>query len=211
MAVTVVLATHNAGKLAELRRILDAQNLQDIELLSAADVDLGEPEETGATFADNALLKARAGVAACAHACLADDSGLVVDALGGEPGVRSARYAGTHGDDEANLALVLERMAGVADRRARFVCVAALVTPDGSPFTATGVVEGTLTTEPVGTNGFGYDPIFQPLGASVTTAEMSAEQKDAISHRGQAFRGIAAAIATYAARNSQSLPPRSTA
>ena len=211
MAVTVVLATHNAGKLSELRRILDAQHLQDIQLLSAADVALGEPEETGATFADNALLKARAGVAACGYACLADDSGLVVDALGGEPGVRSARYAGQHGNDTANLDLVLERMAGVTDRRARFVCVAALVTPEGTEFTATGVVEGTLTAEARGTNGFGYDPIFQPLGASVTTAEMSAEHKDAISHRGQAFRGIAAAVATYSATRDQSLPPRSTA
>lgn len=206
----VVLATHNAGKLEELRRILHAQ-ATDVQLLSAADVKLGEPEETGATFEDNALLKARAGAAACGHACLADDSGLVVDALGGEPGVRSARYAGSHGNDIANLELVLERMEGVVDRRARFVCVAAFVTPAGHEFTALGTVEGHLTLEPRGTNGFGYDPIFEPLNSHLTTAEMSPDVKDAISHRGQAFRGIATAVATYVNSAGQSLPPRSTA
>ena len=205
---TVVLATHNPGKLVELQRILDGLDL-DIELLSARDVALDEPEETGATFADNALLKARAGAAASGLACLADDSGLVVDALHGEPGVRSARFAGVHGDDAANLALVLERMDGMSDRAARFVCVAALVTPQGEEATATGVLEGTLTDKPRGERGFGYDPIFQPLGSTVTTAQMSAEEKDAISHRGQAFRRIAAAVGAYA--QGQSLPPRSTA
>lgn len=209
MTVQIVLATRNTGKLVELQRILDAEHL-DVVLRSAADLSLPEPEETGETFADNALLKARAGVAFSGLACLADDSGLVVDALGGEPGVRSARYAGTHGDDDANLRLVLERMAGVTDRAARFVCVAALVTPSGEEFTATGTVEGTLTEHPRGTAGFGYDPIFQPLDGTVTTAEMSAADKDAISHRGQAFRGITPAVARYAT-SAQSLPPRSTA
>ena len=208
MTVRIVLASHNKGKLVELQRILDAQQL-DVQLSSAAELGLDEPEETGDTFEENALIKAGAGTAASGLACLADDSGLAVDALGGAPGVRSARYAGRHGDDEANLALVLERMAGVVDRRARFVCVAALVTPDGARHTATGTVEGTLTTEPRGDNGFGYDPIFQPLGSALTTAEMSAEEKDAISHRGRAFRAIAEAVAAYA--NGQSLPPRSTA
>ena len=211
MGVRLVLATHNAGKLAELRRILDAQHLGHVRLLSAADAGLGEPEETGTTFTENALLKARAAAAASGYACLADDSGLEVDALGGEPGVHSARYAGAHGDDAANLALVLERMAGAPDRRARFVCVAALVTPDGAHYTETGVLEGTLTLEPRGTNGFGYDPIFQPLGAAATTAEMTAEAKDAISHRGRAFRAIAGWVATYLESLDQSLPPRSTA
>ncbi len=210
MTVRVVLATHNAGKLAELRRILDAAALYDVELLSAADVDLPEPVETGETFVDNALLKARAGAAASDLACLADDSGLEVDALGGAPGVRSARYAGRHGDDAANLALVLERMDGVEDRRARFVCVAALVTPDGLEVTATGVLGGTLTLAPRGTNGFGYDPIFQPVGSSLTTAEMTADEKDAISHRGKAFRAIAPAVAARDVSRRQSLPPRST-
>lgn len=211
MAVPIVLATHNAGKLAELRRILDAAQLAHVELLSAADLALPEPEETGETFEANALLKARAGAGVAGLACLADDSGLEVDALGGEPGVRSARYAGAHGDDGANLDLVLARMEGVVDRRARFVCVAALVTPAGDEWTARGTVEGTLTRTPRGANGFGYDPIFQPCGASVTTAEMTPEDKDAISHRGAAFGSIARNVATYVATLDQSLPPRSTA
>lgn len=187
----VVLASGNRGKLAELRRILADL---DLELLDAHDVALPDVEETGETFAENALLKARAGTAACGLACLADDSGLVVDALGGEPGVRSARYAGAHGDDEANLRLVLERMAGAADRSARFVCVAALAAPDGREWTAEGRVEGTLTEAPRGKGGFGYDPIFQPLDETRTTAELPAAEKDAISHRGKAFRAIRPAV-----------------
>jgi XTP/dITP diphosphohydrolase len=187
----LVLATHNPGKVAELRRILAGL---DVELLSAGDVELGEVEETGATFADNALLKARAAVAACGLPCVADDSGLVVDVLDGEPGVRSARYAGAHGDDTANLQLVLARTAGSADRRARFVCVAALVAPDGREWTADGVLEGTLAERPRGAGGFGYDPIFLPAGATRTTAEMTPGEKDAISHRGQAFRALRPAV-----------------
>jgi XTP/dITP diphosphohydrolase len=199
---TVVLATHNQGKVAELRRILEAAQL-DVRLVSAREVDLPEPEETGTTFAENALLKARAAAQASQLIALADDSGLVVDALNGEPGVRSARYAGAHGDDDANLALVLERMAGRSDRSARFVCVAALVTPSGVEDTVDGVVEGVLTEQPRGSNGFGYDPIFVPTGFWKTTAEMTPAQKDRISHRGKAFRAIAERLA-------QSLPPRST-
>ena len=206
--VSLVLATHNQGKIVELQRILDAQGLA-VRLLSATDLDLPEPVEDGATFADNALLKARAAVQASGLASLADDSGLVVDALDGAPGVHSARYAGAHGDDDANLRLVLERMEGIAQRSARFVCVAALVTPAGEETTATGVVEGDLTETPRGHGGFGYDPIFQPSGHRVTTAEMSPADKDAISHRGKAFRAIAPAVAAYA--DGQSLPPRSTA
>jgi XTP/dITP diphosphohydrolase len=211
MTVPVVLATHNLAKLAELRRILDTLQVGGIELLSAADVQLPEPEETGDSFEANALLKARAGAQASGLACLADDSGLAVESLNGEPGVHSARYAGRHGDDAANLALVLERMEGVLHRAARFVCVAALVTPDGWESTAHGVIEGSLTTEPRGTNGFGYDPIFQPMGARLTTAEMTPAQKDAISHRGRAFRAIASALASYLTGSAQSLPPKSTA
>lgn len=187
MTSRLVLATRNAGKTAELRRILAGT---DVTLLDAADVDLPDVEETGTTFEDNALLKARAGAAACGLPCVADDSGLEVDALGGEPGVRSARYAGAHGDDEANLRLVLERMRGVERRDARFVCVAALATPDGREWTTRGAIEGSLTAEPRGTGGFGYDPIFVPVGLRQTTAELSAEDKDAISHRGQAFRAL---------------------
>lgn len=192
MSVTqVVLATHNAGKVAELRRILAGL---PVELLSATDVALGDVEESGVTFDDNALLKARAGVVTSGLPCVADDSGLVVDALGGEPGIRSARYAGAHGDDEANLELVLERTAGLAEATARFVCVAALVAPDGREWTAQGVLEGTLLSERRGSGGFGYDPIFMPLGETRTTAELSPEEKDAISHRGQAFRALRAAV-----------------
>ncbi|MEX0657648.1 MAG: RdgB/HAM1 family non-canonical purine NTP pyrophosphatase [Egibacteraceae bacterium] len=187
MTRKLVVATHNAGKVVELRRILADP---DVELLDADDVGLGDVEETGTTFTANALLKARAAVAMCGLACVADDSGLVVDALGGDPGVRSARYAGSHGDDQANLRLVLERMRGVADRSARFVCVAALASPDGREWTTEGVMEGTLTEEPRGTGGFGYDPIFLPVGAERTTAEMAPDAKDAISHRGQAFRAL---------------------
>ncbi len=182
-----MLASHNRPKIAELRRILAGL---DVELLDAGDVDLPDAEETGETFAENALIKARSARDASGLPSLADDSGLVVDALDGEPGVRSARYAGSHGDDEANLALVLERMAGRTDRTARFVCVAALAAPDGGEWTAEGMLEGTITDQPRGTNGFGYDPILQPLGETRTTAEMSAEEKDAISHRGRAFRKI---------------------
>ena len=206
MTPTVVLATHNQAKVAELRRILDAARLE-VRLVSAREVDLAEPEETGTTFAQNALLKARAAAEASQLIALADDSGLAVDALGGEPGVRSARYAGAHGDDAANLALVLERMAGRPDRAARFICAAALVSPAGVEHTVDGVVEGTLTEHPRGTNGFGYDPIFVPTGFTRTTAEMAPQDKDRISHRGKAFRAIADVLA---AELGQSLPPRST-
>jgi XTP/dITP diphosphohydrolase len=197
--VQIVLATHNAAKLAELRRILDAAGVSGIELLSAADVALPDVEETGTTFAANALLKARAGAQASGLACLSDDSGLTVDALGGAPGVRSARYAGAHGDDAANLAKVLADTAQATNRRARFVCVAALVTPQGQQHTALGILEGSLTMAPRGDGGFGYDPIFVPDGDTRTTAELSPSEKDAISHRGKAFRAIVPAIAAYAA------------
>lgn len=199
----VVLATHNHGKLVELRRILEAAGV-DVELLDADAVGLPDVAETGDTFVANALLKARAGAAVSGLACLADDSGLVVAALSGEPGVRSARYAGRHGDDEANLRLVLARLGDSADRRAHFECVAALVAPDGREWTASGVVEGTITTAPRGSGGFGYDPIFQPAGSSLTTAEMTPADKDAISHRGEAFRAIAPAVAELAQTSSAS-------
>lgn len=187
----LILATTNQGKVAELRRILDGL---DVELLSAADVALPDVEETGATFADNALLKARAAAAASGLPCVSDDSGLVVDALGGEPGVHSARYAGVHGDDEANLRLVLERLGDRDDRTARFVCVAALAAPDGREWTADGVLEGQIVATPRGSNGFGYDPVFVPAGHGRTTAEMTPQEKDAISHRGQAFRALRPAV-----------------
>lgn len=195
MTVRLVLASHNRGKLAELRRILAGL---DVELADPDEVALPDVEETGATFEDNALLKARAAVVATGLPSLADDSGLVVDALGGEPGVRSARYAGVQGDDAANLALVLARMGGRADRGARFVCVAALATPDGRKWTARGTLEGTLTDAPRGSGGFGYDPILVPRNEARSAAELTPQEKDAISHRGRALRALRPAIAALA-------------
>ena len=183
----VVLATHNVHKVRELRRILDGL---DIELLSADDVEVPDVEETGATFEENALLKARATAAATGTVAIADDSGLEVDALDNAPGVRSARFAGSHGNDAANLALVLALLEDVNQRTGRFVCAAALVTPDGEEHTVRGVLAGVITEGPRGGGGFGYDPIFQPDGDDRTTAEMRPEEKDAISHRGEAFRGL---------------------
>lgn len=183
----VVLATHNEHKVVELRRILDGT---PIELVSGLDLDLPDVEETGDTFAENALLKAVACLDATGLPAIADDSGLAVDALDGAPGVRSARYAGEHAGDEANLRLVLERLGSQTPRTARFVCVAALVTPDGRQVTEDGVMEGTLVDAPRGTGGFGYDPIFVAVGERRTNAELTPQEKDAISHRGAAFRAL---------------------
>lgn len=190
----VVLATRNRGKLAELRRILEGL---DVELVPVDSLGGEAPEETGATFEENALIKARAVAAQTGLPALADDSGLEVDALGGAPGVVSALYAGAHGDDVANLQKVLDEMNGVADdrRQARFVCVAALVTPDGRQWTARGVMGGRLTRAPRGQGGFGYDPIFVGDGETRTNAELPPEVKDARSHRGAAFRAIRPALA----------------
>ena len=192
----VVLATRNPAKLRELARILGNQ----IRLAGLEDFP-GAPDvpETGATFEENALLKAREIARCTSLPAVADDSGLSVDALGGMPGVLSARWAGTHGDDLANLELVLAQVADVPDDRlgARFVCAAAMVLPPGGPadgapreWVVTGRVEGRLVRVPRGSGGFGYDPIFLPSGFEQTTAEMTAEAKDAISHRGRAFRAL---------------------
>jgi XTP/dITP diphosphohydrolase len=195
----VVLATHNRGKLAELVRILAGVG-GGVEIVGL-DAFPGAPDvaETGLTFADNALLKARAIAAYTGLPAVADDSGLAVDALHGMPGILSARWAGKHGDDVANLELLLGQLADVAERGAAFVCVAALVVPaTGQERTTTGVLAGSLTRAPRGSNGFGYDPIFVPAGLTVTTAEMSPQDKDAISHRGRAFRALAPLIAAHA-------------
>jgi XTP/dITP diphosphohydrolase len=189
VASRLVLATNNAKKLAELRRILPAD--LGIEVLGLADLPAyPEPPETGATFADNALLKAREAVARTGLPAVADDSGLAVDALNGMPGVLSARWSGA--GDAANNALVLGQLADIPDERrgAAFVCVIALVLPDGTERLVEGRMPGRLVREPRGTNGFGYDPIFQPHGESRTSAEMAPAEKDAISHRGQALRGL---------------------
>ena len=205
-ADTVVLATRNAAKLRELARILGAEDggTQDRGTqirLAGLDEFPGAPDvpETGATFEENALLKARAIADYTGLPAVADDSGLCVDALNGMPGVLSARWAGGHGDDQANLELVLAQVADVPGARlgARFVCAAALVTDSGE-WVVTGQVEGRLVRAPRGSGGFGYDPIFLPEGFDQTTAEMTAEAKDAISHRGRAFRALTPFISRLA-------------
>jgi XTP/dITP diphosphohydrolase len=199
----VVLATRNAGKVDELRRILADAGL-DVELVGAdAFAALPDVAETGTTFAANALLKARAAAAYTGLPAIADDSGLCVDALNGMPGILSARWAGRHGDDDANLDLLLAQVAEVGDERrgAHFFCSAAVAMPPGRHGepgecrVVEGQVDGSLLRARRGTGGFGYDPIFLPYGSQRTTAEMSAAEKDAISHRGQAFRGLVPVLA----------------
>jgi XTP/dITP diphosphohydrolase len=187
----ILLASRNAKKLAELRRIL-APELPEAEVVGLDDVPAyAEVPETGATFADNALIKAREGFAHTGLPTVADDSGLAVDALNGMPGVLSARWSGRHGDDEANLRLVLGQLADTPDERlgAAFLCAVALVDADGE-VAVDGRMPGRLIREPRGANGFGYDPIFVPTGYAQTSAELTAEEKDAISHRGTALRAL---------------------
>ena len=194
MTRRVVLATRNPGKVAELSRILGAVPGLDVVVEPVdAHPDVPEVEETGATFVANALLKARAVAAATGLPAVTDDSGLCVDHLGGDPGVRSARWAGEPSDDARNLALVLDQLTGVtaAQRGAHFACAAAAVVPGVGERVAEGRVDGVLMTAPRGSGGFGYDPIFVPAGETRTTAEMPPAEKDAISHRGQAFRALA--------------------
>ncbi len=194
----VVLASRNAGKLAELRRILTAVPGLDVELVGLESFpDVSEVAETGTTFVENALLKAYAVAAGTGLPVVADDSGISVDALGGMPGVLSARWSGRHGDDAANLALLLAQLADVpaGRRRAAFVCAAAAVVPGVGERVAEGRLAGVVAPEPRGCNGFGYDPVFVPHGEERTTAQMSAAEKDAISHRGLAFRRLGPLLA----------------
>jgi XTP/dITP diphosphohydrolase len=188
----LVLATRNPHKVLELQRILDAAEV-DVDLVGVAAFP-GVPDvaETGVTFAENATLKATAVAVATGWPAVADDSGLCVDVLGGMPGIFSARWCGHHGDDVANLELVLAQISDVPDaaRQAHFACAAALALPSGAVELVEGRMDGTLTRAPRGANGFGYDPIFVPLGATLTTAQISAAEKDAISHRGRAFRAL---------------------
>jgi XTP/dITP diphosphohydrolase len=189
-----VLATRNSHKAIELKRILEELELE-CELLTVADFpDAPEVEETESTFEGNALLKARALVKFTGLAAIADDSGLCVDALDGNPGVLSARWSGVSENvDQANLELVLEQIKDVPteSRGAKFVCAAVAVFPDGKELVAIGEMQGTLLTAPIGENGFGYDPIFVPTGYEVTTAQMPGNEKDAISHRGKALNQLA--------------------
>lgn len=194
MASQLLLATRNQGKIVEFRRILDEAAPGAIELVGLDQFpNLHDVDETGSTFQENALLKAREMSEATGLPAIADDSGLCVDALNGDPGIFSARWAGTHGDDAANLAKVLSQLEDVDDsnRGAFFICVAALYLPGGQSHCEEGRFYGSILRQPVGTNGFGYDPIFAPQGMDISSAQMSAEEKDAVSHRGKALRAIA--------------------
>lgn len=197
MSHKLLLATRNQGKIVEFRRILDAVAPGAIELVGLdAFPDLHDVDETGTTFEENALLKAREMSEATGLPAIADDSGLCVDALNGDPGIFSARWAGTHGNDLANLEKVLEQLKDVpnSERGAYFICVAALYLPDGRTFCQEGRFYGTILRAPVGENGFGYDPIFQPEGLEISSAQMSSDAKDAVSHRGKALRAIAPVV-----------------
>jgi XTP/dITP diphosphohydrolase len=195
----LLLASANQGKLRELRTILDGLA---VELVGLAEAGLGDPpevEETGETFLENALLKGRAYAAWSGLAAVADDSGLEVDALGGAPGVRSARYAGQGAGDRANLDKLLAALAGVPPERrtARFRCAAVLVDPGGRERHAEAAWEGRVLEAPRGSGGFGYDPVFLPDGWDRTSAEVDQATKDAASHRGKAFRALRPAIEAW--------------
>ena len=201
MKPVLLLASANRGKLRELRTILDGL---PVELVGLTEAGLGEPpevEETGDTFLENARIKARAYAAWSGRAAVADDSGLEVDALGGAPGVRSARYAGQGAGDQANLDKLLAALAGVPPERrtARFRCAAVLVDPEGGEWHAEAAWEGQVLDAPRGTGGFGYDPVFLPHGWDRTSAEVDQVTKDAASHRGKAFRALRPAIERWAA------------
>jgi len=199
MPVKVLVASGNAKKLVELQTVLNELGVEGVELVSLNDIPAyPEPVENGLTFAENALIKAREGAKRSGLACVADDSGLAVDALNGMPGILSARWCGRHGDDQANNELLLAQTGDIDDehRGAAFVSCCALVTPDGEEFTAEGRWEGALLREPRGESGFGYDPIFAPADApGKSAAELTPEEKNARSHRGKALKELAPRIA----------------
>lgn len=199
MSHTLLLATRNKGKIEEFRRILDAVAPGAINLVGLEQFpDLHDVIEDGATFEENALKKAREMSMATGLPAIADDSGLCIDYLNGDPGIYSARWAGAHGDDAANTQKVLDQLRGVPDdaRGAHFTCVAALYLPDGRSHCEEARFFGSILHAPVGDNGFGYDPIFSPHGLSESSAQMSADAKDAISHRGKSLRAIAPHVIT---------------
>lgn len=197
---TFLLATHNHNKAREFREIFATlvPVLGECRLITFDDLgDVTEVEETGNTFEENALIKARAG-AGLGYITVADDSGLAVDALDGAPGIYSARYSGGHGDDSANNRLLLERLNGVTDRSAHYVCAVACAFPDGREFTVRGECDGVILTEPSkGTGGFGYDPLFYIPACKRTFAEMTPEEKNAMSHRAVAIRRFAQELPKY--------------
>jgi XTP/dITP diphosphohydrolase len=203
MSDRLLLATRNPGKLAELQRLLGSA-VPGVAVVGLRDVpDYPEAPETGATFAENALLKAREAVRYTGLPAVADDSGLTVDALNGMPGVLSARWSGRHGDDPANTALLLGQLADVPDERrgAAFVCAAAVVTPEGAERVLERSWRGQVVREGRGSNGFGYDPVFLPDGLERTAAELTAAEKDALSHRGQAFAALVPLVAELLGRS----------
>ena len=186
MKKQIVVASNNAHKLREIAEIFT-----EYEVLSQKQAGFcSDVEETGDTFAENALLKARAVCKALGCITLADDSGLCVDALGGKPGVYSARYAGEHGNDKENRALLLKNMQGIADRGAHFTCALALVTPDGKEFVAEGKTLGTILHEEMGTGGFGYDPLFFSEDLQTSFAMAMPQEKNAVSHRFRALQAL---------------------
>lgn len=217
----IIVATHNEGKLVEIRRILEERlgaDAADVQLVSADSLGLPDPVEDGVTFQENALIKARDVAERTGCPAIGDDSGLIVDVMGNAPGILSARWAGEHGNDQANNALLLKQMADIPDakRTARFRCAAALVVPGerkaeggDKPFgiasetVQVGEMPGVLLRAPRGANGFGYDPLFVPdnqpqraidAGVKLTSAEMEPAEKNAISHRGKALRALVGAI-----------------
>ncbi|MFT4126985.1 MAG: RdgB/HAM1 family non-canonical purine NTP pyrophosphatase [Gordonia sp. (in: high G+C Gram-positive bacteria)] len=200
MTARVLLASRNAKKLTELRRVVERAGITGLDVIGLDDVPAyPEEPETGATFEENALIKARSGAVATGLPCLADDSGLAVDALNGMPGVLSARWSGRHGDDAANNALLLAQLGDIPDERrgAAFVSACALVGPDGDETVVRGEWRGRLLREPRGINGFGYDPLFVPDDAAAagrSSAELSAAEKDALSHRGKALTQLVPAL-----------------
>jgi XTP/dITP diphosphohydrolase len=184
----LAVASHNPGKLAEIRGLLAPYG---IEPVGAAELDLVEPEETGASFRDNAELKARAAATASGLPALADDSGLAVAALSGAPGIFSARWAGPKGDFKSAMARMERELGASTDRHAAFICALALAWPDGHCETVEGRIDGRLVFPPRGTHGFGYDPIFIPEGYDITFGEMEQSEKQRISHRARAFEALA--------------------
>ncbi|NDK92262.1 RdgB/HAM1 family non-canonical purine NTP pyrophosphatase [Gordonia desulfuricans] len=200
----ILVASRNAKKLAELRRVLDAAGIVGLDVVGLDAVpEYPEEPETGATFEENALIKARSGAAATGLVCLADDSGLAVDALNGMPGVLSARWSGGHGDDAANNELLLNQISDVPDERrgAAFVSACALVGPNGDETVVRGEWRGVMLRAPRGDNGFGYDPLFVPddaVASGRASAELSASEKDALSHRGKALAQLVPALRSLA-------------
>lgn len=201
----LVIASHNPGKVREIAALLAPYG---VDVVAVGDFGLAEPEETGTSFAENAALKARAAAEGTGLPALADDSGLAVEALGGEPGIHAARWAGPKRDFGLAMAKVEAALAGESDRRAHFVCALALAWPDGAIEIFEGRVDGTLVWPPRGTRGFGYDPIFVPAGYAVTFGEMDPKTKHAISHRADAFRKLIAAC--FGGARQERLPGKAT-